>query len=139
MEGPAFPLSADADISKSGFTLIELMVALAIVAIVATAVLVRGGETAAQTYSIERRALARWVAENEIERVRLGQMVEGTPVSAGTDRRRVNLGSREWLVVEEILETDHPLLWRAEYSVFALEGGREVGPLDTLTAFIGQH
>ena len=125
--------------TRPGFTLIELMVALAIVAIVATAVLVRGGETAAQTYSIERRALARWVAENEIERVRLGQMVEGTPVSAGTDRRRVNLGSREWLVVEEILETDHPLLWRAEYSVFALEGGREVGPVDTLTAFIGQH
>ena len=124
---------------RSGFTLIELMVALAVVAIVATTVLVRGGETAAQTYSMERRAIARWAAENEIERARLRQMISPAPLSAGTHRRRVNLGSREWLVEEDVVETSHPWLWRVEYSVFALEDGREVGPVDTLTAFIGDH
>lgn len=124
---------------RSGFTLIELMVALAVVAIVATTLLVRGGESAAQTYSMERRAIARWAAENEIERARLRQMVNPAPLSAGTHRRRVNLGSREWLVEEDVIETSHPWLWRVEYSVFALEDGREVGPVDTLTAFIGEH
>lgn len=122
-----------------GFTLIELMVALAVVAIVSTTVLVRGGETAAQTYSMERRALARWAVENEIERARLRQAVQREPVATGTDRRRVSLGSREWLIVEEVEATSHPWLWRVEYSVFVLEDGREVGPVDTLTAFIGQH
>ena len=122
-----------------GFTLIELMVALAIVAIVSTAVLVRGGETAAQTYSMERRALARWAVENEVERARLRQAVERGSVATGSDRRRVNLGSREWLIMEDVSETSHPWLWRVEYSVFALEDGREVGPVDTITAFIGQH
>ena len=124
---------------RSGFTLIELMVALAVVAIVATTVLVRGGETAAQTYSMERRAIARWAAENEIERARLRQIISPAPLSVGTHRRRVNLGSREWLVQEDVIETSHPWLWRVEYSVFALEDGREVGPVDTLTAFIGHH
>ncbi len=124
---------------QSGFTLIELMVALAVAAIVATTVLVRGGETAAQTYSMERRAIARWAAENEIERARLRQMISPTPLSVGTDRRRVNLGSREWLVEEDVIETSHPWLWRVEYAVFALEDGREVGPVDTLTAFIGRY
>ena len=122
-----------------GFTLIELMVALAVVAIVSTAVLVRGGETAAQTYSMERRAIARWAVENEIERARLRQTVHREPVATGTQRRRVNLGSREWLIMEDVNATSHPWLWRVEYAVFALEDGREVGPVDTLTAFIGQH
>ena len=122
-----------------GFTLIELMVALAVVAIVATTVLVRGGETAAQTYSLERRALARWAVENEVERARLRQMVNRGPLPSGTKRRRVNLGSREWLIVENIVATSHPSLSRIEYSVFSLEDGREVGPVDTMTTFIGRY
>ena len=122
-----------------GFTLIELMVALVIVAIVATTVLVQGGDAVTQTYSIERRAIARWAAENAIERTRLRQMVARKPLGTGVQRHRVNLGSREWLVVEEVMGTAHPTLWRVEYSVFALEQGREVGPVDSLTAFIGQH
>ena len=126
-------------IAGRGFTLIELMVALAVVAIVATAVLVQGGETAAQTYSMERRALARWTLENEIERARLAQVVNPGPLAIGTNRRRVSLGARDWLVVEDTIETSHPWLRRVEYSVFAVEDGREVGPVDTLTAFIGQH
>ena len=124
---------------RRGFTLIELMVALAVVAIVATTVLVRGGETAAQTYSLERRALARWALENEVGRARLQQMVNRDPLPAGTKRRRVNLGSREWLIVEDIFATSHPSLSRIEYSVFSLEDGREVGPVDTMTTFIGQY
>ena len=122
-----------------GFTLIELMVALAVVAIVATTVLVRGGETAQQTYALERRALARWALENEVERARLRQVVNRDTLSAGTKRRRVNLGSREWLIVENIFATSHPSLSRIEYSVFSLEDGREVGPIDTLTTFIGRY
>ena len=122
-----------------GFTLIELMVALAVVAIVATTVLVQGGETAAQTYSMERRAVARWALENEVERARLLQVVNPGPLAVGTSRRRVNLASREWLVVEDTVDTSHPWLRRVEYSVFAVEDGREVGPVDTLTTFIGQH
>ena len=122
-----------------GFTLIELMVALAVVAIVATTLLVRGGETAAQTYSMERRALARWAVENEIERARLRQIVDRRPLSSGTHRRRVDLASREWVIVEAVEETSHPWLWRVEYSAFALEDGRETGPVDSITAFLGEH
>lgn len=126
-------------IHERGFTLIELMVALAVVAIVATTVLVQGGETAAQTYSMERRALARWALENEVERARLEQVVNPGPLAIGMNRRRVSLGSREWLVVEDTVETSHPWLRRVEYSVFAVEDGREVGPVDTLITFIGHH
>ena len=126
-------------IPERGFTLIELMVALAVVAIVATTVLVQGGETAAQTYSMERRALARWALENEVERARLNQVVDPGPLAIGMNRRRVSLGSREWLVVEDTVETSHPWLRRVEYSVFAVEDGREVGPVDTLITFIGHH
>ena len=66
-------------------------------------------------------------------------MVNPGPLAIGTNRRRVSLGSREWLVVEDTVGTSHPWLRRVEYSVFAIEDGREVGPVDTLIAFIGHH
>lgn len=125
-----------------GFTLMELMVALVVVATVATAVYLRSGETVGQIAVLERRTLARWVAENEIERARLERHVAGgeaIPVDSGTTRRRVTLGGREWSVAATASATSHPWLRRVEYEVFVLEDGDEFGPVDQVTAFIGQY
>ena len=129
-----------------GFTLIELMVALVVIATVATAVYLRSTETIGQIAMLERRTLARWVAENEIERARLARHAAGqeagdeaTPLASGTTRRRVTLGGREWSVVATVSATSHPWLRRVEYAVFLLEDDDEFGPVDQVTAFIGQH
>ena len=125
-----------------GFTLMELMVALVVVATVATAVYLRGGETVGQIAVLERRTLARWVAENEIERARLARHAAGEeaiPLASGATRRRVMLGGREWSVVATASATGHPWLRRVEYAVFLLEDGDEFGPVDQVTAFIGRH
>ena len=122
---------------RDGFTLIELMVALAVIATVAATVFLRGGETIAQIYAMERRALARMVIENEIERTRLEQLATGRPASIGAVRRRVTLGGREWVVAIDARQTSHSSLRRLEYAVFAVEGRREVGPIDRLSAFVG--
>ncbi|MYE81510.1 MAG: type II secretion system protein GspI [Gammaproteobacteria bacterium] len=127
---------------RRGFTLIELMVALVVVATVATAVYLRGGETVGQIAVLERRTLARWVAENEIERARLARHTAGEeaiPLAAGATRRRVTLGGREWSVEANVSTTSHPWLRRVEYSVFVLEDGEQFGPVDQVTAFIGQY
>ena len=125
-----------------GFTLIELLVALVVIATVATTVYVRSSDTIGQIATLERRTLARWVAENEIERARLLRHVAGdqaVPLASGTTRRRVTLGGREWAVVATVSGTSHPWLRRIDYSVFVVEDGEQFGPVDGITAFIGQY
>lgn len=124
---------------RRGFTLLELMVALAVLAIVAMAVFGRGGESVRDLHAIEQRTLARWVAENEVARMRLEHRGSTGAISLGTVRQRLRQGDRSWQVVRETQSTSHPSLRRVEVTVYAMEDGREVGPVDTLVAFMGRY
>ena len=125
--------------SRPGFTLLELMVALAVLAIVAMAVFGRGGDSVRDLHSMEQRTLARWVAENEVARMRLEHRGSKQAIGLGTVRQRVRQGDRSWQVVRETQSTSHPSVRRLEVTVYAVEDGREIGPLDTLIAFIGRY
>ena len=125
----------------AGFTLIELMVALAVVAVVGATVYLRGGETIAQLHTIERRTLAHMVAQNEIQRAHLAQRrARATrPAGVGAAQRRVTLAGRDWMVQTTPYQTDHPTLQRVRFDVSAIEGEQTVGPVERVTAFIGRH
>lgn len=123
----------------AGFTLLELLIALAILAIVSIAVFNQGGDTARQLGRLEQKTLARWVAENEIAKLRLQYRLSNEPLRPRSSRDQVSYGDRYWQVVEEIKTTEHPWMHRVEVSVYALLEGREVGPVDTLVGFVGQY
>ena len=123
----------------SGFTLVEVLVALVVFAVLGFTVTARVGDVVNQTYSLERRAVAHWVAANHVNRLRLAQRDNTDPMPTGRERERVVMGGREWLVETEVLDTTYPLLRRVEVQVHALEDGDEVGPVDALTAFMGRY
>ena len=123
----------------AGFTLLELLIALAILAIVSVAVFNQGGDTARQIGGLEQKTFARWVAENEIAKLRLEHRLSDEPLRPRSSRDEVSYGDRYWQVVEEISTTDHPWMHRVEVSVYALVEGREVGPVDTLVGFVGRY
>lgn len=122
-----------------GFSLIELLVALTVLGVVSVTVFARGGDTLAQLHGLEQRTLARWVAENEVARLRLDRE---ELVRDGNRRARVDVGARSWRVDTALRSTQHDGLWQVTVEVHAADGARagfDSVPVDTLVAFVGEH
>lgn len=121
MTAPAPPAA-----SQTGFSLIEALVALAVLAI-ATVGLMRTVEAHIDsTRGVERRSAAMWVAEN-----RLAELEARIPAAAG-DAPVEMLGER-WRVAVVRRRTDDPEIDRVRIQVFALG---ETAPLASLDGFV---
>jgi len=93
--------------TQSGFSLIETLVAMTVLAVSATAIL-SASETHTQTVSaITERTLARWVAQNNLAILDLGR-----PLPA-----RVQMGGIDWQVRSEQTNTSDPDLGRIDISI----------------------
>ncbi|MCZ6655813.1 MAG: type II secretion system minor pseudopilin GspI [Gammaproteobacteria bacterium] len=125
--------------SSRGFTLVELLVALVVVALTGITVSSAVGNIVSQTYILERRAVAHWVAENQLARTQLSRVDNVEPVATGRRTERVVMSGRTWRVDEEISQTTHPWLRRVEIEVYEVVDDDVVGPLDRLVGFIGRY
>ena len=98
---------------SSGFTLVEVLVALAIAAIALTAV-GRSAASSSQTAAeVKLRALAGFVAENRLGELEARRGWPGVGVSEGFERQAgIDF---PWRV--EVFATQHPLLRRVEVRV----------------------
>jgi general secretion pathway protein I len=101
-----------------GFTLLECVVALAILAVALTASLRALGATAQSTAQVRDHTLASWVAHNRLAQLRatdawppLGRN-EGTAEQAG----------RQFVWRESTEPTPNPLFRRVEVKVFDVDG-----------------
>ena len=126
-------------VCNRGFTLIELLIALVVFAVTGFAVTSRVGDISTQTFGIERRTMAHWVATNHLARVQLQRRGSTEPLSKGRERERVYMGGREWRVDTDTTDTSHPWLRRVEIEVFEVTDDQEIGPLDTVVAFVGRY
>ena len=123
----------------TGFTLVEVLVALLVFAILGFAVSSRVGEIVNQTYNIERRTVAHWVAENALNRLRIEAERNDEALPTRRRQERVIMGDREWRLEIELSETSHPWLRRVEMAVFEVVDSNPVGPIDQMTAFVGRY
>jgi general secretion pathway protein I len=122
-----------------GFTLIEVLVALLVFSVVGFAVTSRVGDVVDQTYRIERRTVAHWVADNHLARMRLEARGTREVIPTGRSQERVLMGGREWRLEVEVESTTHPWLRRVEVAAFEMVDDRPIGPIDSLTAFVGRY
>lgn len=97
-----------------GFTLLEILVALAIIAIGTTAVLQSAGGSVRTLHLTESRILATWVASNRIAELRLARTWPG----AGTFDRNVVSGGRLWHYREGFTATADPDVLRVDITVY---------------------
>ncbi|MGY2186082.1 Bacterial type II secretion system protein I/J [compost metagenome] len=96
----------------AGFTLLEIMVALAIFATLATAVLSASQYVLKQTVAVEERLFAAWVADNQLNELRL----QSAPAD-GQSQYAVHMAGRDWLLRERISATPEPRLQKVEMEV----------------------
>ncbi len=122
-----------------GFTLIEILIALVVLAATGLALSSAMGNVAFQTWSLERRTAAQWVAENHLARTQLTRLNSSAPLEVGRHSETVVLSRRRWRVRQSVAETSHPLFWRVEIEVSELVDNQEVGPLGRLVGFVGRH
>ena len=122
-----------------GFTLIEVLVALLVFSVLGFAVTSRVGDIVNQTYNLERRTLAHWVADNHLARLRISTRTTSDVMPTGRTQERVLMGGREWRLEIEVESTAHPWLRRVEVAAFEVVNDRPVGPLDQLTGFLGRY
>lgn len=110
-----------------GFSLIEVLVALAILAVLATTVVSQSGAFSAQLFRLEDKSLALWVAQNALDTARLDK----EPAAAGKPTQ-VDMGGKTWIVSTRVQPTPRPGFSRIEVSVVR-EGDED--PTLLLTGF----
>ncbi len=124
---------------NTGFTLIEVLIAILVFATAGTLITSRVGDTSMQLFSLERKTIAHWVAENHLAKQYLSARINDAPLKKEKNRVRATMGGREWRINSEVSDTSHPWLRRIDIEVFEIEEGVEIGPLDSISGYIGRY
>ncbi len=121
----------------SGFTLLEILIAVAVLAIVAVVVLGRTGDVLDQAGRIEERTLATWVAENALTALRLVPPDENRSLPSGRATEETRLGGRDWRIELEYVDTSVTTFKRVDVRVFAADAAADAAPAARLVGFVG--
>lgn len=123
--------------TSRGFTLIEIMIALAIFAIVSAALVRNASLTVYQTALVKDRTFAWWVAENRLNEMRSVPREPENYPSIGIQRLSVRMAQRDWELQVDVMSTENENMRRIEITVFS-ESDLDV-PLVSLYGFLGKH
>lgn len=117
----------------AGFTLLEVLVALGVLALTMGAVIKAvGGYTANQSY-LRDRTLAVWVARN----VLVEQQLENAWPGVGEFKGTTDMGKREWRWLVRVTQTEEAELRRLDVEVQTIDADAQQ-PLAVLSGFLWQ-
>jgi len=105
-----------ADRHARGFSLIEMLVAMAVFGLVALALLNLAGENTRSAVVIEERVLAGVVADNRAVEAMLASPAQLAAKSAGTE----SAGDREWRWTRTVSPTDMDAIVRIDVTVMPI-------------------
>lgn len=120
-----------------GFTLVEVMVALAVVAIALPALLMSLYQQTDGTAYLRDKSLARMVAANKLAEIRLVSAAR-SKVFVGKDSGVVELADRQWYWSLNSATTEIANFYRLDIKVAASEAQIQM-PLFTLAAFMAEQ
>lgn len=113
---------------NSGFTLIEVMVALTIIAISLGALLSTSGSQASNVTYLKQKTLAHWVAVNELTQIRIGKEFP----DVGDKKGSTKMAGFEWHWVRTTKKTEDPNALEVTFTLYTDEDHSK-----NLTSLIG--
>ncbi|MBD8525559.1 type II secretion system minor pseudopilin GspI [Pseudomarimonas arenosa] len=113
-----------------GFTLLEVMVALLVLALALVAMIRLAGLEARALAAQRQASLAQWVAANTLADIRLHRRLP----SSGHAQGRAQMGQQDWQWQLDVRPTDEIELLRLDLRVYP-EQGSDGTPAATLTGF----
>jgi general secretion pathway protein I len=99
--------------SSKGFTLLEVMVALSIFAVLSIALYGAGQHLATNSAGLTERSLMQWIADNRLTELRARMR----PLSQGNTQETIEFGGRTWQLTTDISPAPNPQLHKIELTV----------------------
>ncbi len=118
---------------RRGFTLIEVLVALAIASMGLAAVLSVVTNSARNGSYFRDRILASWIAQNKITEVRLGSTLPSVDKTTG----ELDYAGQKWKWEQAVTQTEVPGMRRVDVSVRAADA-EAASSLATVSGFVGR-
>jgi type II secretion system protein I len=115
-----------------GFTLVEVLVALLVVAIGLTALMLAVSGTARTSGYLRDKTLAQWIGLNRLAEVRLNTNKFGQ----NTDASEVTFAARTWHYDTRYFDTSFPSMKRVSIRVYAGDAKTKGGPLAEVTGYL---
>jgi general secretion pathway protein I len=116
-----------------GFTLVEVLVALTIVALGLGALMVAVSSTARTSGTLRDKTLAQWIALNRLAEVRLNL----TKFGQNTDLGEVYFANRTWHYDTRYFDTSFPTMKRVVVRVYAGDAKTKSNPVAESIGFLG--
>lgn len=120
---------------RRGFTLIEMMVAIAVVAIAAIAVFQSNSNALRVQASLEQVTLGHWILMDQIAKHHLDEIVDNPDAQKMSDSRVYQAG-QEFEVNVDTVSLDNGYVEMLEFSVFlVVDGNPQERPLNSAMTF----
>ncbi len=116
-----------------GFTLVEVLVALVVVALGLTALMVAVNGTARTSGMLRDKTLAQWIALNRLSEVRLNVVKFGQ----NTDTGELNFASRKWHYDTRYFDTSIASMKRVVVRVYLGDAKTKGNPIAQAVGFLG--